>query len=143
MRPAACSCGGHSRRSAAQWVRSPAMAVPGWRQMPERYGGPIHGTWRRRFDERVHEIVGPGMTVLDAGSGRAPAMAPDARPAGLTYVGLDLDRSELDRAPDGAYDEVWELDLATYDESLSERFDVVLSLFVLEHVARVDLALEN
>lgn len=119
------------------------MAVAGTTPMPERYGGPIHGTWRRRFDVGVRGIVRPGMTVLDAGSGRSPAMALDARPDGLTYVGLDLDRAELERAPEGAYDETWERDLAVWEPELEGRFDVVLSLFVLEHVAHVDRALEN
>jgi SAM-dependent methyltransferase len=112
-------------------------------RLPDRYVAPPTRLWRYWFDDRVARAVQPGMTILDVGSGRLPSVAREARPEGVTYVGLDVDPTELARAGDGAYDEVVVADVATPLPELEGRFDLALSLFVFEHVRPLDAALDN
>jgi SAM-dependent methyltransferase len=83
------------------------------------------------------------MAVLDAGAGRAPSIPPDRRPRGWRYAGLDLSLAELQQAPGGSYDEIWQGDLRDRQPELAERFDLVLSWQVLEHVKPLEAAFEN
>jgi SAM-dependent methyltransferase len=83
------------------------------------------------------------MVVLDVGSGRLPAVAPEERPQGVHYAGLDISESELRRAPQGSYDEVIVQDIVTSNCDLSGRFDLVISFQVLEHVSSLDQAFCN
>ena len=111
-------------------------------ELPERYCAPPTEQWRFWFDHHARASIEPGMTVLDIGAGRKPSIPRDARPPGVTYVGLDIDEQELERARD-AYDEITLGDVCVYDPALAGRFDLVLSLFLLEHVPSVGDALEN
>jgi SAM-dependent methyltransferase len=61
----------------------------------------------------------------------------------VTYTGLDISRAELARAPEASYDETLTGDVCSFHPELAGRFDLVLSLFLLEHVASVSAALEN
>jgi SAM-dependent methyltransferase len=106
---------------------------------PERYVLP----WRKVFDERVAQSLMPGMRILDVGSGRRPTIPPEQRPAGCHYVGVDLFRTELAKAPADSYDEVWESDVARRVSELEERFDLIVSWQLLEHVKPLDVAMEN
>jgi SAM-dependent methyltransferase len=83
------------------------------------------------------------MVVLDVGSGRLPAIAPEERPQGVHYAGLDISEPELRRAPQGSYDEVIVQDIVTPNADLSGRFDLVISFQVLEHVSSLDQAFRN
>lgn len=85
----------------------------------------------------------PNATILDIGAGRAPAVPKAARPPGVTYVGFDIDRDELAAAPADAYDETIVGDACTRMDALEDRFDLVLTYQVLEHVKPLESALEN
>lgn len=111
-------------------------------ELPARYCAPATELWRFWFDHHAHASIEAGMSVLDVGAGRTPSIPRGVRPPDVNYVALDLDPSELARAPD-AYDETVVGDICAYDERLSGRFDLVLSLFLLEHVPSVAAALDN
>lgn len=108
-------------------------------QLPERYDC----DHRDLFDRYARPLLRPGATVLDVGAGRAPTFPAGARPAGCTYVGLDLFALELEAAPPGSYDDVVATDVTTFVPSLAERFDAIISWQVLEHVRPLATAMEN
>jgi SAM-dependent methyltransferase len=83
-----------------------------------------------------------GVRILDVGGGRSPFLPPDMRPAGTRYVGTDIDLAELRSAAPEAYDDsfVWDI---TQPPSVEERFDVLVSWQVLEHVDSMERALAN
>lgn len=96
------------------------------------------------FARRVAGALRPEMRILDVGSGRRPSLAPDHRPPGGAYVGLDVSGSELDEAAPGSYDEGVVADIAgPRQAALVEGFDLVISFQVLEHVRPLERALEN
>ncbi len=84
----------------------------------------------------------PGAQVLDVGSGRRPAITPDDRPVRVRYVGLDLSAAELEAAPGGSYDETHVASVETFLPALAERFDLIVSWQVLEHVRDMAATLE-
>jgi SAM-dependent methyltransferase len=107
---------------------------------------PLH--YRRKleyeFNSRIEAAIQPGMHVLDVGSGRRPSIAPDLRGEGCTYVGLDISSHELDTAEPGSYDEGIVADVAGARlPELTDRFDLIISFQVLEHVRPLAVALEN
>jgi SAM-dependent methyltransferase len=108
-------------------------------QLPERYS---HG-WIDLFESHIEPRLKPKVRILDVGSGRRPAFMPDQRPNGCEYVGLDLSLSELQRAPAGSYDEIIAADISQPIESLRDRFDLIVSWQVFEHVAPLDVAVAN
>lgn len=112
-------------------------------QLPSRYVVGFDKLWRHAFDRRLDELLRPGITVLDAGSGRSPAVIRSRRPSECVYVGLDILSSELQQASPDAYDETWRNDLTVFEPRLQGRFDFVISLFLLEHVRPIDAAIEN
>lgn len=107
--------------------------------LPDRYRVPL----REGFDAAVRERLEPGIQVLDIGSGRHPAVPLDERPEGVAYVGLDLSASELRAAGSGAYDEMVETDATRLRPELENRFDLVVSWQVLEHVPDMETTLAN
>jgi SAM-dependent methyltransferase len=104
-----------------------------------RYQEPWLQAWEQSFAQEMR----PGIQILDVGSGRRPAIPPEQRPPNCTYVGLDLSMDELEAAPPGSYDQMVASDVATFRPELADRFDLVLSWQVLEHVKPLALALEN
>ncbi len=108
-------------------------------ELPARY----QGSWRAPFHERVERLLQPGMTILDVGSGRYPTIPPELRPAGVTYVGLDISETELAMAGPGAYDETRVADVTRRLPDLEGRFDMILSWQVLEHVKPLRVAFDN
>jgi len=108
-------------------------------RLPERYAE----HWMGPFFERVHPAIDPGIAILDVGSGRTPTIPPDQRPPECRYVGLDISASELEAAPEGSYDETVVGDLTKRDTRLEDRFDVIVSWQVLEHVASLESVLGN
>jgi SAM-dependent methyltransferase len=56
---------------------------------------------------------------------------------------MDISADELERAPDGSYDDIVVTPIETRSPDLGERFDLCVSWFVFEHVKHVDLALGN
>lgn len=99
--------------------------------------------WLQPWEEKVARELRPGIRILDVGSGRRPAIPRDQRPADCRYVGLDLSMDELLAAPPGSYDEMVASDVAVFQPELADRFDLVLSWQVLEHVKPLAAALEN
>jgi SAM-dependent methyltransferase len=83
------------------------------------------------------------MAILDVGSGDSPSVPADRRPAGCRYVGLDISRYALERAPAGSYDSLVVADVAEPLPALVGSFDLILSFQVLEHMTRVDRAVQN
>jgi SAM-dependent methyltransferase len=86
------------------------------------------------FADEIRAVLRPDMAILDVGSGRRPALALADRPSDCHYVGLDLLAAELERAPIGAYDEYVVADICDPVDELRDRFDLVVSWQVLEHV---------
>lgn len=129
-----------ARLSALRSARSAAMGV--FRgDLPARYEK--EPSWGVDFETRLSEALIPGAQILDAGSGRRPALAVHSRPAGCRYVGLDLSRSELEHATAGSYDEMFVGDITKRVAELEGRFDLIICFQVLEHVKPLDEALEN
>ena len=110
------------------------------RQLPARYVGT---DWAQDFKQRVAIRLQPGIRILDVGAGRTPTIAPDDRPNGSRYVGLDLTESELQLAPAGSYDQTRGADVTTFQPDLEEGFDLVVCFQVLEHVRPLGAAFDN
>lgn len=119
---------------------APALELPEVRagRLPARYGISMQSV----FLEHVSPLLKPDMAVLDVGAGRHPAIAPEHRPPGCRYVGLDISEPELRAAPSAAYDATITHDI-TRPLLCEQPFDLVLSWQVLEHVKPIDDALEN
>lgn len=112
-------------------------------QMREALGSRYAESWYGPFDEAAGRLLRPGVRVLDVGAGRLPTIAADQRPAGCHYVALDISDAELRSSPDGSYDDFVVSSLGTAVPQLRERFDLVISWQVLEHVKPLAPALEN
>lgn len=112
-------------------------------ELPERYAANSRKPYAEPFQRAIQPHLSDDMTVLDVGSAWYPVLAKDARPPGCTYVGLDIDIAELQRAGAEVYDEHVVGDITTADRSREERFDLVVSRFLLEHVKPIAAALEN
>jgi SAM-dependent methyltransferase len=106
--------------------------------LPDRY----RGEWAGRFDRFLDPILKDGISVLDVGSGRKPVLFAETRPK-VTYVGLDVSEEELRLAPDGSYDEIEVRDLTDTVPGFVDRFDLVVSWQVFEHVHGLQQALDN
>jgi SAM-dependent methyltransferase len=107
--------------------------------LPARYAG----GWREPFYARARMALVPGADVLDVGAGARPVFAPDERPPGVRYVGLDISAGELARAGALAYDERHVADIVTRYPRLEDRFDLIVSWQTLEHVRSLGDTLEN
>lgn len=109
-------------------------------ELPPRYDGEF---WHEHFDAAVRARLRPGKRILDLGSGAKPAVPPERRPEGVEYVGLDISRHELERAPRGSYDSFHVADAVVAQPELEGRFDLVLSYLVMEHVKPLSAVVEN
>jgi SAM-dependent methyltransferase len=98
--------------------------------LPVRYST----RWREPFERSIAERLHPGMTILDVGSGRHPAVPPEHRLADTHYIGLDVSHGELMAARTGSYDEMIVSDAAVLRPELVGKVDLVISWQVLEHV---------
>lgn len=108
-------------------------------ELPERYAEP----WGRPFFEAAAPSLVPGVRILDIGSGKRPTLPPEERPSDGRYTGMDISAKELDAAPGGAYDETIVGDISSRRPELENRFELILSWQVLEHVPSMADALEN
>lgn len=82
---------------------------------------------------RLSAMLRPGMTVVDLGSGRTPAIPlEDKRRLGLHVIGVDISAEELEAAAEGGYDEI----ICTDAESFSRPgvADLVISRALAEHL---------
>lgn len=83
-----------------------------------------------------------GLTIYDVGGGKTPYLSV-ARKSELKarVVGIDIDRDELSRAPQGAYDEIISADISKFRGR--QDADIALCQALLEHVADVEGAFES
>ncbi len=110
------------------------------RRLPARYETDL---WDRRLRARLDDLLRPEATVLDLGAGRRPTVTPGDRPAGVRYVGLDIDAAELAEAGAGCYDETVVCAAEEHVPALDGLFDLVVSFLALEHVHSTMRTLEN
>jgi SAM-dependent methyltransferase len=118
------------------------MTTAAPKYLPARYHRPV---WPlgEQFDQAMLDALRPNMRILDLGSGRGPALWPKDRLPGTTYAGLDISLSELQAAPAGSYDEMYQADATKRATELEGSFDLVVSFQVFEHVKPLDVAFEN
>lgn len=90
--------------------------------------------WGTEFWERVNSELASCEAILDLGGGRRPTILPEERPSHIHYVGLDPAPSELAIAPPGSYDEAFAAGAEEFVPELVDRFDMIVSWQVLEHV---------
>lgn len=102
-----------------------------------------HPPWDAPFRTSINATLKPGMHILDVGAGRNPVLSRIQRPVLCQYAGLDLSKQELSQAPSGSYDEVIVSDISVFSPGLCERFDLIISWQVLEHVKPLDSAIGN
>lgn len=95
------------------------------------------------FTARVQGMLTPGIRILDVGSGRTPVIAPEKRPPGCWYVGMDTSFAMLLYAPTGSYDEAHVIDVTGRVRTLEGRFDLIVSSRVLDERMRLARATEN
>ncbi|MGE4312813.1 MAG: trans-aconitate 2-methyltransferase [Pseudobdellovibrionaceae bacterium] len=82
------------------------------------------------------------MHVADIGGGKRPFIFPDMKAEKhITLTGIDIDAEELERAPEGNYDETIVADITTWRGT--GRHDMVISRSTLEHVSDGPKALEG
>ena len=108
-------------------------------EMENRY----QGSWSDILLKYCAPALREGITILDVGSGRTPAIHPLDRPLGVTYIGLDVSEEELMSAPPGSYDRVIAKDLTHQVAELTDSIDLVISLHVLEHIFPMESAIRN
>lgn len=94
----------------------------------------------------IHEMapsyLRQGMKIYDVGGGKQPFVDVNKKNRlELTVVGLDISRSELDRAPVGAYDETLCGDIANVQGAADG--DLVICQAVLEHVQDTEGAMRS
>lgn len=129
-----------SRSGSALGLAASAAAATLRGRLPSRYAE----EWRAPYDARVAAYLSEGARMLDVGAGWKPSVAPSDRPADCWYVGLDVSRVELERAPSGSYSDVVASDICSERvQNLQGSFDLVLSCQVLEHVRRLQPAIDN
>jgi SAM-dependent methyltransferase len=110
-------------------------------RLPQRYANPQ--PLRDAFRARARAVLRDDDLVLDVGAGRAPSLPLGERPSRCRYVGLDVDRAELEAAPEGAYDEIVVASATSVLPGLEGAVDVVLSYQALEHVKPLEAAFAN
>jgi SAM-dependent methyltransferase len=107
--------------------------------LPRRYAE----SWVGPFFDLARPALRPGMSILDIGSGRRPTMPLAWRPSRSCYAGLDVSQEEIEAAGPGSYDETVVGDICSAIPELVNRFDLILSWQVLEHVRDMEAALRN
>ena len=118
-------------------TRGDGSVLPNRVRLPARY----EQVWDAPFRGAIEAVLEPGMAILDLGSGRNPTIPRHERPAGTTYVGVDLSGDELAAAPEGSYDEHTVADIGTLQDHLVGRFHLIVSWQVLEHVRDLGAAI--
>jgi 2-polyprenyl-6-hydroxyphenyl methylase/3-demethylubiquinone-9 3-methyltransferase len=115
-------------------TRDTRLLAPSSAPLPATFGERRYeDVWGTQFWGFVEAAMRPGISILDVGAGRRPTIAVGERPAGVTYVGLDLSREELETSPAGSYDESIVADASRPLAELVGRFDLIVAWQVLEH----------
>lgn len=107
--------------------------------LPARY----ETSGREAFDRAVNAHLGKAEAILDLGGGRNPTVHRPDLAAGVEYVGLDSSGSELRAAGPGSYSELVVADATTLVPELENRFDLVVSWQVMEHVSSFRAVADN
>jgi SAM-dependent methyltransferase len=90
-------------------------------------------------DQFVPPYLSEGLTVYDVGGGKQPYISSDVKEFySLKVNGLDIEKGELDLAPNGLYDKKICSDISQYVGCGDG--DLVICQAVLEHVRDVDAA---
>jgi 2-polyprenyl-6-hydroxyphenyl methylase/3-demethylubiquinone-9 3-methyltransferase len=107
--------------------------------LPSRYR--VYG--RRYYRETlVPRYLVYGQTVYDVGGGANPFLALETKARlGARVVGIDISASELERAPEGSYDETRCADIAEFRGAGDA--DIIICQSVLEHVRDVRAAFHS
>jgi len=102
--------------------------------MPERFRVDGHEDFKASF---APKYLRPRLKVYDVGGGKIPYIDHRRKAElGLAVVGLDIDREELRRAPQGAYDEMICADITRFKGGGDA--DLIICQAVLEHVKDVE-----
>jgi SAM-dependent methyltransferase len=104
--------------------------------LPGRYSE----EWGTEFWGFVDDALRPGIAILDVGAGRRPTLAPERRPPGCRYVGLDISGAELETAPPGSYDETVVANVEVLVPRLADSTDLIVAWQALEHVRDLQAA---
>jgi 2-polyprenyl-6-hydroxyphenyl methylase/3-demethylubiquinone-9 3-methyltransferase len=90
-------------------------------------------------DSLVPDYLQADLTIVDVGGGKNPYLSPAKKSRLKAHViGLDIDQTELNQAPKGAYDEIVCADISKYRGK--RQADMVICQAVLEHVRDVESA---
>jgi 2-polyprenyl-6-hydroxyphenyl methylase/3-demethylubiquinone-9 3-methyltransferase len=90
----------------------------------------------------IQEFLGKNQCVYDIGGGKTPFFSKSQKELfGMHIIGVDIDRSELDMAPQGCYDEVIHSDIAVFKGNNDG--DLLICQALLEHVEDVSLAITS
>lgn len=107
--------------------------------LPEKYR--VHGFQDYR-QSLVPKYLKQDLTIYDVGGGKRPYINAEQKKAlNATVVGLDIDRDELDKAPEGLYDRTICADIAKFQGS--QDADLLICKAVLEHVRDVEGAFNS
>jgi len=87
----------------------------------------------------VPQYLGKGLIIYDVGGGKNPYLALQRKKElNATIIGVDIDRQELDRAPEGIYDKTICTDISDFKGK--GEADLVICQAVLEHVPDTEKA---
>lgn len=88
----------------------------------------------------VPQHLRSSLVIYDIGGGARPCVTVEAkRRLGLRVIGIDIDKQEFAKAPEGIYDRTVVADIANYQEK--QVADLVVCKSTLEHVPNAEAAL--
>lgn len=93
----------------------------------------IHGNRAFKDDVAAPYVAQQNITIYDMGGGSRPYISPaDKQKNNHTIIGLDIDKDELEAAPNGSYDKILATDLTQYIGHGDA--DLIICQAALEHV---------
>lgn len=104
--------------------------------LPKKYRLDGNGEFIRSV---VPKHLKKNVTIYDIGGGKNPYLSPEKKKIlNVTVVGLDIDKDELNQAPEGSYDKIICADLTKFRGNNNADFLICQAL--LEHVKDVEAA---
>ena len=102
--------------------------------LPNKYSIDGHQDYGRSI---VPKYLKKNLTIYDVGGGKIPYITPEKKNfLNATVIGLDIDKDELSKAPEGSYDETICTDIAKFHGN--QDADLLICQAVLEHVKDVE-----